>query len=78
MNLQRIRCPQATRFAASMSDARTTRETLMEEFGLRKAAITIQPFEISTKKPDLIAVLNNLAALGDAIYAANTGDGKDE
>jgi hypothetical protein len=67
MNLYKIHCPEGTRFAGSMADARKARQELVDTLDVKKASVEIDEFELSTKKPDLLATLNEIAALADGV-----------
>ena len=59
------RHPLSVRYAASESDARHIRNGMMEEFGLPKKVIFVEPCEIATNKEDLLNFLNVAMAVFD-------------
>lgn len=66
MNLYRIHCPDATRYAGSMAEARTKRQELVDTYGIKKASIEIEDYDFSTKKTDIVIALNAIAESYDA------------
>lgn len=62
MNLYRITCSQATRFAGSKGEATKARMEMMKEFDLRRVEITIHDFEVASGKAGVLAALNTVAA----------------
>ena len=52
----------ARRLAPTTADARATRETLMEEFAVRKKDVEIEPHEVPVSKAELLEYLNELYA----------------
>ena len=61
MNAHVIILPgKCERYATSTAEARQYRELMMQEFGVKKKEITIQPINIPTQKVDLLEFINNL------------------
>jgi hypothetical protein len=54
------------RYVASTAEGRQMREIFMQEFGVKKKEVLIQPCQILTSKPDLIAFLNEMLVQIDA------------
>lgn len=47
-------------FAGSQADASKARQTLVDKFGVRKAAVEIQEVDVPTQKAGLLDYLNKL------------------
>ena len=64
MNLHQVRSPDGkhVRFAGSHGDAVHARMEMATATSIGKLSITIEPVEVPTDKPGLIAFLNGLAA----------------
>jgi len=55
------------RFGATQADARAKRDELMEKFGVKKSACTIEEVEIPMAKAELLEFINELASENDAV-----------
>jgi hypothetical protein len=55
------------RFGASQADAKAKRDELIEKFGVKKSATSIEETEIPTGKSDLLEYINGLMAEDDAV-----------
>lgn len=51
---------EVVRYAGTAADARSTREGIVNKFGVKKKDVTIEDAEIPTAKPDLLAFVNGL------------------
>jgi hypothetical protein len=60
-----VKCPGAKRYAATNADARTTREELVEQLGVKKKDIEIEQTDIPVAKADLLEFINGLCAETD-------------
>lgn len=50
-----------TRFGGSMADARTWRNTIVNDYdGIKKSEVKIEEIEIPTSKAELLEFINNL------------------
>lgn len=59
------------RFGTTQSDAKTKRDELMEQFDVKKSAVSIEEVEIPMAKAELLEFINELAAGQDAVEDAN-------
>lgn len=67
MNCTVVTLPgKCQRYVASTAEGRQMREIFMQEFGVKKKDVKIEPCQILTSKPDLIAFLNEMLATIDA------------
>lgn len=55
------------RFGATQADARDKRDELVELFGIKKSACTIDEVEIPVAKAELLEFINELAAVSDMV-----------
>ena len=55
------------RFGATQADARAKRDELVEKFGVKKSAVTIQEAEIPTAKAELLEFINGFMEADDAV-----------
>jgi hypothetical protein len=55
----------AKRYAGTQSDAKTTRDELVEQFSVKKSDVTIEDAEIPYSKVELIEFINELCAESD-------------
>ena len=68
MNCTKVTLPgRCERYCASTAEGRAYREIFMQEFGVKKKEVMIEPATILTSKPDLIAFLNSLLTHIDEI-----------
>jgi hypothetical protein len=56
----------ATRYGSTQADARAKCDELVEQFNVKKSAVTIEEVEIPTAKADLLEFINDLASQQDA------------
>jgi hypothetical protein len=61
-----VKGPGAKRYAATNADARTTREELVEQLGVKKKDIEIEQTDIPVAKAELLKFINGLCANPDA------------
>ena len=67
MNLTKVTLPgKCARYCASMAEGRAYRVAFMEEFGVPKKKVLVEPATVSTQKADLIQFLNDMLATIDA------------
>jgi len=67
MNCTTVTLPgKCMRYVASVAEGRQMREIFIQEFGCKKKDVLIEPANILTGKPDLIALLNELLVQIDA------------
>ena len=67
MNLWQVSLPgKCRRFVASQADGREMRELFLQEYGVKKKDVIVEPVSVPTKKEDLIAYLNEAYASIDA------------
>lgn len=57
----------ATRYGSTQADARAKRDELVEQFNVKKSAVTIEEVEIPVAKADLLEFINKLASKADAV-----------
>lgn len=65
MNLYKIHCPDATRYAGSMAEARTKKQEIVDSFNVKKSEVAIDDYILSTKKNDIIVALNAISMTAD-------------
>ncbi len=53
------------RYAGTQADARSTRDTIVEETGCKKKDVTIEEAEVPVAKAELIEFINGLCAETD-------------
>lgn len=57
--------PGAKRYASTNADATTTRNTIVEETGVKKKDVTIEQTDIPVTKAELLEFINGLCAETD-------------
>lgn len=59
------------RFGSTQADAKEKRDSLMEQFSIKKSAVLIEEVEIPVAKAELLAFINELAEGQDAVEEAD-------
>lgn len=67
MNLTKVTLPgRCSRYCGSMAEGREYRLAFIQEFGVPKKQVLVEPAVVPTQKLDLIAFLNDMLATIDA------------
>ena len=67
MNLWIVRLPgKCQRYAASQADAKVFRDAFIEEYGVKKKEVVVEPCDVPTRKQELLEYLNLMQATIDA------------
>ncbi len=76
MHCYEVKCKFAKRIAGTNALARSTRQEMVDEHGVKKKEVEITEIDIPMAKPKLIEYINNILTALDT--AADDGDGNGE
>lgn len=65
MRCHLVRCNGCVRLAATGGEARALRQAMVDERGVTKKKVELAPIDLPTKKPELLAFLNQLLEQND-------------